>query len=111
MIKIGRLNKKIEFLCYIEIEDELGQSKQDFKTFRKCWADFYPVRDKERYEAERIREELQYKCYVRYFDGLNASNFYIKYKDRLFKINSVIDIDGEGTFYELYCTEYIKGGE
>lgn len=108
IIQIGRLNKRIKFLTYTESIDELGQSKQSFEAVRTCWADIYAVRGQERYEALKIREEVQYKCYVRYFQGLNSSNYYIEYAGRKFKIDSVTDIDEQHTFYEIYCTEYVE---
>ena len=108
VINTGKFNKRIEILTYCEVEDELGQSKQDFNVVRRCWADMYPVRGAERYEVKRLQEEEQYKCYIRYFSGLNASNYYIRHKDRMFKINSVLDMEGNGTFYEIYCTEIIE---
>lgn len=113
VMEIGRLNKKIQFLTYEETIDELGQNKQSFVAKRRCWADLYPVRGQERYEAIKAKgtqakvEQIQYKCYVRFFEGLTSSNFYLKYKGRLFSLDSVIDIDNQHTFYEIYCTEVI----
>ena len=107
-IQIGRLNKRITFLTYVEVVDELGQNKQQLQEVKTVWGDIYPVRGAEKYEADRLREEVRYKCYVRYFKGLNASNYYLVYDGEKYKLESVIDMDAAKQYYEIYCTKYVE---
>ncbi len=108
-IDIGRLNKRVTFLQYGESTDSMGQSRQALLPVKKMWAELAPVKGGEFYEAQKLREEITYKVYVRHFKGV-SSDMYIQYKDTLYEIKSVIDIDAAGRLLQIYCTEH-KGKE
>lgn len=104
-IQIGKLNKRITFMDYIFAEDEIGQVTQKLAGIKTVWGSLYPVRGTEYYEAAKIRTKTTYKCYVRYIPGI-TTNMYLKYKDVMYTIESVIDMDMEHKMLEIYCTEH-----
>lgn len=107
MIDIGRLNKRITFCRYEEVENELHQLKQELVEVKKVWASVEPTRGKEYTEAQRLRPELTYKIYTRYLSGITP-DMYIKYKNMIFEIVSVADVRMNNEILEIYCTEKIK---
>ena len=104
-IQIGKLNKRITFMGFDDAEDEMGQETQSLTEIKTVWASLYPVRGVEYYEATKLRSKTTYKCYVRYIPGI-TTNMYIRYKDIMYTIESVIDVDFEHKMLEIYCTEH-----
>lgn len=104
-IQIGKLNKRITFMGFVNTEDEMGQETQSLAEIKTVWASLYPVRGAEYYEATKLRAKTTYKCYVRYIPGI-TTNMYLKYKDVMYTIESVIDVDLEHKMLEIYCTEH-----
>lgn len=104
---IGRTNKRIAFYGNAEQENELGQIEQAEKELFKTWASVEPLRGREYQEAQKIRPELTYKITIRYRPGITP-DMYIKYKERLFEIVSVINVKERNEIIELMCTEKIS---
>ena len=104
-MQIGRLNKRVSLVALAVAEDDLGQETQKLKTIKTVWASLYPVRGTEYYEAAKIRAKTTFKCYLRYIPGVET-NMYLKYKDTMYAIESVIDVNFEHKMLEIYCTEY-----
>lgn len=108
-MNIGRMRQRVTFIKRIESVDELGQASQEEQKYCSVWATLVPIKDGEYYDAEKIREELTWKLYVRYVDGITA-DMLIRYKDRLFKIISIVDMNFRQRSLEILCVEYIQGG-
>ena len=104
---IGRMNKRISIYGYDDKMNELRQSKKGLKKLKTVWASFNPVRGREYYDAQKLREEITYKCYIRYLPGITA-DMYIKYKDKDYNITSVINVNNEDKMLEIYCVENVK---
>ena len=109
-INIGKLNKRITFLAYNEVDDELGQKTQDLKVVKTVWGSLYPTRGYEYYEAQKLRAKTTFKVYVRYIPDITNDN-YIKYKDKFYAIESVNNVDMENKILEIYATEYLNSEE
>lgn len=103
---IGRTNKRITFCKYEEKENELLQTEQILTGIKTVWASVEPTRGREYQEAQRIRPELTYKITTRYHKGITPDMF-IKFKDRLFSIVSIINVKEKNEMLEIICTEKI----
>lgn len=103
-MNIGKLNKRVKILGYVETTDELGQSKQELVVVKEVWASLYPTRGAEYYEAQKIRSKTTYKCYMRYTE-LTSDNL-LECKGKRYTIESVLPVDGEKKLLEIYCTEH-----
>lgn len=108
-IDIGRLNKRVTFLRYEECVDSMGQGRQVLVPVKKVWAELSPTKGGEFYEAQKLREEITYKVYVRYFKDI-SSDMYIQYKDTLYEIKSALNLDSANRLIQIYCTEYKDKG-
>ncbi|MDE6055652.1 MAG: phage head closure protein [Lachnospiraceae bacterium] len=103
---IGRTNKRITFCRYEEKENALLQTEQVLTAVKTVWASVEPTRGREYQEAQRIRPELTYKITTRYHKGISPDMF-IKFKDRVFNIISVINVREKNEMLEIICTEKV----
>lgn len=104
---IGRMNKRISFLKPVDVENELGQSTTKLKKIKTVWASLEPTRGREYQEAQRLRPELTYKIYTRYFDFVDQDTV-IKHGNKYYEIQSVADVRSNHHMLEIYVTEYTK---
>ncbi len=109
-LNIGRLNKRLTFLKLADSEDEIGQTVQKLKPYRTVWGSLYPVRGTEFYEIQKIQSKVTHKCYVRYLPGIDT-NCYIRFKDKTYSVESVINVNLENKMLEILCSEYINKEE
>jgi SPP1 family predicted phage head-tail adaptor len=65
-----------------------------------------PTTGKEYLEAQRIRNELTYKIFTRYFSDITA-DMIIKFKNRKFKIESLINYRENNEMLQFVCTEMV----
>ena len=108
-INIGRLNKRVTILKKTDTVNSLNQKTKSFVEVKTVWASVAPVRGSERYELQKIYEEITHRIYMRYVEGIH-SDMYIKYKDTVYEIQSVIDVDLGHKLLEIDAIEKpIKG--
>lgn len=109
VLDVGRLNKRITFLRYGETEDSMGQTIQDLVPFQTVWGTLFPVRGMEYYEIQKIQGKITHKCYIRYRDGIDR-NCLLKWKEEIFSIESVTDVESAHRLLEIMCTKYEDRG-
>ena len=69
------------------------------------WATFKPIRGGEYKEAAgKDREEVTYKATMRYYPV--TADMRIRYRDRIFEIKAVINVEEADYMLELQCVEY-----
>ncbi|WP_455714667.1 phage head closure protein [Anaerosporobacter sp.] len=108
MLNINRLNKKISIYTYENIKNELGQATQKLSLYRTMWASVEPTTGREYYEAQKIRAELTWNIYTRYYKSFTPTNsMLIEYNNRKFRIISVIDYQERHEMYKFVCTEVV----
>ena len=105
---IGGLKKRITFIAMEEVENNLGLTELKPVEKLKCWAKIEPARGREYYEAQKIRTENTYKITVRFHHGIKESML-IKYDDRTFEIQNIVDPCEAHISLEFYCTEKSRG--
>lgn len=105
-INIGRLNKRVTILKKTDTVNSLNQKSKDFVEVKTVWASVAPVRGAERYEVQKLREEITYRVYMRYVPDIRA-DMYLRCEGRLYEIASVIDVDLERKILEIDAVEKI----
>lgn len=110
IINPGKLNKKITFLKYGEIEDECQQTIQEFIPFKTVWACVEPVKEEEYLEAQRIGNKRMYQIYTRYFPEV-SEDMIVCFKGREFKITSVMNPYEKNEMLQIACYEEVKKNE
>ncbi len=112
-MNIGRLSKRITLFRFADSVDSMGQSIQKLHEVATVWADFSPVRGSEFYELKKVQSRVTHKCFIRFRDeyaDIN-SNWYLRVDDKIFDIDSAIDVDYEHKMLEIRCYERINKEE
>ena len=113
-IDIGKLNKRITFLTLDpDATDDLGQTTNGFSEIGTFWGSLYPVRGQEFYEIQKIQGRVTHKCYVRYRDSLAdlSSNDFLRFEEKIYSIEGVMDVDLDHKLLEILCSEHINKEE
>lgn len=105
VINIGKLNKRITFLRLGDAKDSMGQTVQALEKIKTVWGTLYPVRGAEFYEIQKTQSRVTHKCYIRYVEGID-SNCYLQYKEKVYSIESALDVDLEHKLLEIMCCEF-----
>lgn len=108
MINIGTLDKRITFLSYGEHENDYGLTELSEQELITVWARIEPLRGREYYEAQHIRTVTTYKITTRYFKNLDET-MKIRYQDRVFEIQNIIDPYMNHSVLEFICIEKQRG--
>ncbi|MBS4932232.1 MAG: phage head closure protein [Clostridiales bacterium] len=107
-MNIGKLNKRITFLKPTTGHDEMGQEIEGaWQPFKTVWANIKPLRGREYWDAKKKSAKQNYKIITRYHDGV-TNDMRIKYKEKIFNIESAADVEEEGTMLEIQCYESIE---
>lgn len=83
-----------------------GKTEADLEKF-KVWASVVPTSGREYEEMQKIRAELTYKIRLRYVDQIE-NDFKILFRDKVFSIESIIDLNGAGREVELIAFEKVS---
>ncbi|MCC2864912.1 phage head closure protein [Anaerovorax odorimutans] len=106
-LDIGRLNKRITFICLENGTDELGQDCQVWKEYKPVWATVKALRGGEYYEAKKIRPEQTYKITTRYHSWITP-DMKIRYCGKLLEILSCNNVEEADYMLEIQAVEYIE---
>lgn len=104
----GTLDKRIKFMHYQDADNEYGTTEQQLVEMLVCWARIEPARGREYYEAQKVRTENSYKITTRYRPSINESML-IRYGERDFEIQNIVDPYEAHTYLEFYCAEKGRG--
>ena len=104
-MNIGKLNKRLSFFKLGDVRDSLGQITKGLILIKTVWGTLTPIRGSEFYEVQKLQSKITHKCYIRYTEEIDA-NCFLKYKDKTFSIESVVDVNLERKMLEIRCAEY-----
>jgi len=104
----GTLDRKVDFLSYQDVENEVGAMEQKLVKLFSTWARIEPARGREYYEAQRIKEADSFKITIRYRKNVDDSMI-IQYQSQLFDIQTVTDPYMAHESLELYCVAKHRG--
>lgn len=107
MINIGSLDKRITFVGRQKQKNEIGQTELVQGDIKTVWARIEPARGREYYEAHKVKAENTYKITTRYHQNITP-DMQIKYKERLFEIQTIINPYMQNEKLEIMCIEKVK---
>lgn len=87
---IGKLNRQIEVLEFVNDRDEYGGVVGEWITVGRVWASIEPIKGTEKYLNQQIIAETGAKITMRFYAGLTVTHR-IRYGDMVYEIISVID--------------------
>lgn len=82
----------------------MGENVPDYAELRTVWAFVAPKTGREYDEAQKLRAETTYNVHTRYFADVTAE-MQIKYNNKTFKIESVLNIGGHNEELLIVASE------
>lgn len=101
--EIGTLDKRVTILKYEDVETPYNLTQKKLMPFLKIWARIEPLRGRAYYEQYKEKTEDLSKITIRYRDNIDNS-MVVQYKNRLYRINAVIDPYESHVKLELMCS-------
>ena len=101
--EIGTLDKRVTILKYEDVETPYNLTQKKLMQFLKVWARIEPLRGRAYYEQYKEKTEDLSKITIRYRDNIDNS-MVVQYKNRLYRINAVIDPYESHVKLELMCS-------
>lgn len=107
---IGTLNKKVDIAAGVT-EEHRGFDTVNYKIIHKgIWARIEPLRGKEYYEAQRVKNEEIVKITIRYRETV-TEGCKVLYRDHVYEIKNIADPDMSHESMELRCVEKMRGAK
>lgn len=108
-MNIGKMRHRITFQQQKSDKDSLGSyssEEEDWEDVATVWAQISPISGKE-YFSEMRENTVSHKIYCRYRSGISPK-MRIKFKNRIFRIISVINWDERNEGLTLMCEELVE---
>jgi SPP1 family predicted phage head-tail adaptor len=102
----GELRHRITIQKLVNTQDTFGQPVEQWSNVVTVWASVNPIVGKEFFAAETVNSEVSHKIRIRYKQDITP-DMRIKFKDRYFSIQSVIDYQERNMELQLMCKELV----
>lgn len=102
--KVGDLRYRVQFLSKTLVADGSKGNVSTWNHYDFDWAEIMPLSGRERFFTHQIKTEVTHRIRTRYRTDVNEQ-MRIKYNDRYFLIESMIDINERRRFLEFMCIE------
>ena len=104
-MNIGKMDKRIEIQANSATEqDAHGRPVDSWVTVFQCWACISPMSERESMVQDQVNGSRTHKISMRKCYDVSVRNR-IRYGERFFDINGVVNVDEYDKRLELTCTE------
>lgn len=100
----SRLRHRITIQQLIRTDDGAGGKTEVWTTFASVFAGVEPLHGRERYLQQQVQSEVTHRIPMRYRAGVTPA-MRVLFEGRIFRIDSVIDIEERHTEMQLMCQE------
>lgn len=104
---IGRLKHRITFQKLQQTKNEYGEVLDNWLDVKTVWAEIKPVSGNQFFAAKQINSEISHNVYIRYRSDLSP-NMRIKYKERIFDMLYIMNVNEDNTLMQIYCKELVS---
>lgn len=104
---IGRLKHRITFQELSQSKNEYGELVEEWLDIKTVWAEIKPVSGNQFFAAKQINSEISHNVYIRCRTDLKPS-MRIKFKERVFEILYLMNVNEDNWLMQIYCKELIK---
>ncbi|HUM33630.1 MAG TPA: phage head closure protein [Candidatus Saccharicenans sp.] len=102
--EIGELRSRIVFQSATKLDDGYGGKEIVWQDAFSAWALIEPLSAHEKFEAMSVQSRVTHRVYIRYRPDV-STGMRIRYGDRLFEIEGILDVGEQKRFLELLCSE------
>lgn len=103
-VGIGEMRQRITFQKKLPTPDGYAGHAVIWQDVVTVWASISPLSGREYFYAHQIKAEITHRIKTRYRTDVTAE-MRIKYGERRFKIESIIDLGERHEFLEMLCRE------
>ncbi len=103
-MRIGKLRTPVQFQRRSLVQDsQTGSSTSQWVTYENCFADIRGLRGSESLEGtNKLNAVLTHRIYARAHEGFDPQpEDRILQDDKVIEINSIVDINERGFYYEI----------
>ena len=105
-VRAGSLNKPATLEVKTYVKDSIGGHSETFETLvDPYWVKIKPVRGTEIFQVAQRFSSVTHILEGRYQDGLSAKTNRIKYGNRIFRIEAILNPDERNETVEFMCEE------
>lgn len=104
----GQLKHRIIIEQFSEIENTLLEKTKQWIPFKKVWAQIKCVGNAREQIKSKEQLKLNYEIIIRYTAGVTTA-MRVRYKDKTFNINHVVNYNELNRELHLFCTEVEEG--
>lgn len=105
-MKPGNLRHRVTIQQLTRTDDGAGGYIETWTAVATVWADVYPLKGNERYEAQQVQANLSHRVTIRYRAGIVPS-MRLQYGTRTLNIEAVIDPEERHRELVLMCSEVV----
>lgn len=102
--KFSELQKRITFQKPLKTDDGNFGSIITWQDVATVWAKIEPLSGREFFESQQIQKEITHKITIRSRKDINET-MRIKYEERYFNIEAILDLEEKGKIMEIMATE------
>ncbi len=107
----SKMRHRITFLKPSEVLKNLaGENIPVYSEYKTVWAYVAPKTGREYDESQKIRAETTYNITTRYHGGI-TTDMRIKFGEKEFKIESILNIDERNNELKIVASEVDKNGK
>lgn len=103
----GNLRHRITLQTLNKTEDGTGGYLENWSDVVTVWAQVQPLNGTERYNWSQISNDIAYRVTIRYRPNITP-DMRVKYGNKIFQIESIIDVDERHTELQLLCSEVVQ---
>ena len=109
MVDVGKLNRRITFLRLETEEDEMEQSKSEWKEYCTVWATVKPYKSSEYNFMGKLKPEVTHRMYIRFRRDI-STDMRILFQGHTYAISGPsLDMDNQHRMLEIQCEEVFNG--
>lgn len=107
-MRVGKLRHRINIYNFNEIKNEYGEAKLKETLVTTVWGMIDAIKGDEKYINNKEVSNITHNVEIRYLSNLDES-YFVKFKDRVFDIKSVINPYEKNERLILLCVERKRG--
>ncbi|HEX6956257.1 MAG TPA: phage head closure protein [Agromyces sp.] len=107
--QVGRLHHRVELQEGVNTTTPSGQRTTAWTTRATVYASIRPLRGYEAFGAHQLQAEVSHSVRIRYDAGgtVPKAAWRVKYGTRLFRVESIFNVDEADRFLDLICAEEV----
>jgi len=111
-MRAGQLRHYVTVQAHTSAQNDYGEKAMAWTSNIKQWAAIWPLRGEEYLSAKGMQANVTHRIRMRHTTlaastEITKNNARIKYDDRIFNIEAIINVDERNIYYDIMCNEEV----